>query len=824
MDNNLDNVSLKEIRELLKISSNQSDAVVLSAFLQSYKNLQKDEQRSRQTAETLRVASIEMAKDLESDTILEILLDYLGWIVKYERAYVMFMDENNELIPHASRDYGEPKLQRSAMLKRGFGYTMGRCNAEQVTVQTETEHGTILCIPLQNIQERTAVLLIEDINRPCFEEYEVHFAEALASQAQVTIKNARLFLNIAESEKYFRTLIEKSSDIITLFFKDTTLLYMSPQGQAYLREYNIANDQIKFSDLILQEDREIFLESLEKTIDDPDYSETIQFTMQTGDGALHYFEGTIRNMCQDESIGACILNWRDITELRQSSRIREAIVASAESLRSAHSWAEMLSLVLDTVRDFLKAPRVMITLHDEDSGLPKTKLELGIDPLKDVEAESNLEELCNRAHISQRDEDSPNAIAHPLITEHSVIGAIACERSAPFSKTDHVVLKALTDIAASAIRRAVLFEQTETRLRRLSALRTIDTAIAASHELSHTLDIILSEAQNQLRVDACAILLLNRETQLLEYAHSAGFLTNAVRKTRIAIGESFAGKAAETRKMVREQNFLESPGQFIRSPLFLHERFQSYYGLPLIVNDELLGVLEIFNRSVIDRGEEWENYLQTLANQAAIAVDSAELFERLEASNLELLTSYDATIEGWSLALELRDHETEGHAMRVANSALTIAQAMGMNHERLMSIRRGALLHDIGKIGIPDSILLKQGTLTEEERVEIRKHPVYAFKLLGAIPFLRSSIDIPYCHHERWDGLGYPRGLKGEEIPIEARVFTVVDVYDALSHERPYHAPWERAKILEYIENRAGTEFDPHVVNTFLRLCTEGIL
>jgi putative nucleotidyltransferase with HDIG domain len=241
--------------------------------------------------------------------------------------------------------------------------------------------------------------------------------------------------------------------------------------------------------------------------------------------------------------------------------------------------------------------------------------------------------------------------------------------------------------------------------------------------------------------------------------------------------------------------------------------------MPLIAKGQVKGVLDIFNRSSLSPDDEWFEFLQTLANQAAIAIDSAQLFEDLQRSNVDLSLAYDATIEGWSGALDLRDKETEGHSRRVTETTITLARAMGAFSEaELIHIRRGALLHDIGKMGIPDHILLKPGKLTDEEWQIMRQHPTYAYELLSPISYLNPALDIPYCHHEKWDGSGYPRGLKGDRIPLAARIFAVVDVWDALSSDRAYRPALPAAEVREHIRAGAGTHFDPEVVRAFLEI------
>ncbi len=180
--------------------------------------------------------------------------------------------------------------------------------------------------------------------------------------------------------------------------------------------------------------------------------------------------------------------------------------------------------------------------------------------------------------------------------------------------------------------------------------------------------------------------------------------------------------------------------------------------------------------------------------------------------------SYDATVQSWSRLLDRRDKETEGHSERVTDLAVRLAQSIGMNEEELLYIKWGARLHDIGKMGVPDRILLKPGALTEEEWSIMRMHPGIAHEILSPITFLRPALDIPYCHHEKWDGTGYPRGLKGDEIPLAARLFAVIDVYDALRSDRPYRKGWPETRVRKYLQEQAGTHFDPRAVRAFLRI------
>ena len=359
----------------------------------------------------------------------------------------------------------------------------------------------------------------------------------------------------------------------------------------------------------------------------------------------------------------------------------------------------------------------------------------------------------------------------------------------------------------------------ETRIQlqidRLSALRVIDQAISSSFDLRLTLSIFLNQVMSQLRADAAAILMLNPQLQTLQYSAGSGFRTKAAERTQLHLGDSYAGRAVLERQMISaSQSIAGHDSRF--AALKASEGFTTYFCVPLITKGNVVGVLEIFHRASFESDSEWLSFLEMLAAQAAIAIDNANLFQNLQRSNIDLALAYDTTLEGWSRALDMRDKETEGHTQRVTAITLQLARAMELSEEAILHIRRGALLHDIGKMGVPDSILLKPDKLTDEEWVIMRRHPQYAFDLLSPITYLHPALDIPYCHHEKWDGSGYPRGLQGEQIPLAARTFAVADVWDALRSDRPYRARWSVERVRDHIKSLSGTHLDPKVVEVFL--------
>ncbi|HEY2980539.1 MAG TPA: HD domain-containing phosphohydrolase [Anaerolineales bacterium] len=356
------------------------------------------------------------------------------------------------------------------------------------------------------------------------------------------------------------------------------------------------------------------------------------------------------------------------------------------------------------------------------------------------------------------------------------------------------------------------------QLSRLSTLRTIHTAIASSLDLRVTLKIVLENVTAALKTDAASVLLMRRGSGRLEFAAGHGFRTRAVESSSLRLGQGLAGRAAYERRLIQTENLGASPDEFVPSQLFAGENFVSYFCAPLMAKGEVKGVLETFHRSALHPDPDWLNFLETLADQTAIAIDNLILFEDLQHSNVDLALAYDQTLEGWSHALDLRDKETEGHTLRVTDTTLTLARAMAVNESDLVHMRRGALLHDIGKMGVPDSILLKPGKLTAEEWEVMRRHPQHAYDMLAKISYLRPALDIPFSHHEKWDGTGYPRGLSSEHIPLAARIFSVVDVWDALTNDRPYRPAWSEAEALNYIQEQSGKHFDARIVDAFMRV------
>jgi PAS domain S-box-containing protein len=545
---------------------------------------------------------------------------------------------------------------------------------------------------------------------------------------------------------------------------------------------------------------------------------------------------------------------QDITEQAQAKAKLTDLVAAEQqragrlynlqrvSLRLANlrSETEVMEVVVEEARELADSPACSIMLIDAgtneawlaaQSGLPAgTPLGLRI-PLELPILEQALE-AGQPLLIADIDQEAPELrqllvhpqvrafYAYPLLQEERVAGFITLSSlSARLPSDEEVVtLSLLAERAALALQNAHLFEEAQSGLQRLASLRAVDMAISSGLDISLTLGLVLEQALQQLGVDAAGIMLLDPNTQYFRSVARRGFRTSALQHSSLTLGEGIAGRAALERCTIVVENLAEDHAAFKKSPHFSKEGFISLVSTPLVAKGQVLGVLEAFQRATIKPSADWLDFLETLAGQAAIAIDSLQLFDHLQRSNAEMAAAYQATIAGWSRALELRDQETEGHSRRVTATTLQLAKAFEVSAADLIHIQRGALLHDIGKMGIPDGILLKPGPLTDEEWIIMRGHPQLAYDMLSPVDYLKPALEIPYCHHEKWDGTGYPRALKGEEIPLAARLFAVVDVWDALTSERPYRAAWPDEKALAYVIEQSGSHFEPRVVAAFVRI------
>lgn len=505
----------------------------------------------------------------------------------------------------------------------------------------------------------------------------------------------------------------------------------------------------------------------------------------------------------EETWKRVVVTFADVT-LRE--RYQRELVKSAERYRSLFEYASDAIFLIDTEN-----------VRFVDANLNAQKM-LGYS--RDELFRLELARLAVTQDISQVEEIFKATLANDQSLFETVLvrkdqTQIPVEISSRIFELDNkqYVLSFVRDISE----RYRAEEKIQRQLHHISVLREIDAIIASSLDLYMSLGVILEYVLSELEVDAADILIYDPTVMMLDVVARRGFHSNISSFSKRSLSSSFAGEAA----MGGKQIFISSINDAERKRILLpaeDEDFSSYMAVPLIARGETKGVLELFHRSSISKNEEWMGFAEALAGQAAIAIENITLFQELKKANIDLSIAYDTTLEGWSKALEFFDHDTEGHTRRVTELTMRLAVVLHVPDAQLVHMRRGALLHDIGKMAIAGEILNKQGKLTDEEIKIVQQHPQAAYKLLSPIPFLRPALDIPYCHHERWDGSGYPRGLKGEEIPLSARIFSVVDVWDALTFDRPYRKAWTRQDALDYIQAESGRFFDPDIVNVFSQI------
>lgn len=331
--------------------------------------------------------------------------------------------------------------------------------------------------------------------------------------------------------------------------------------------------------------------------------------------------------------------------------------------------------------------------------------------------------------------------------------------------------------------------------------------------------VLLDHITTQLGLDAVA-LYVRTGFGVLENIARLGFRASEKVRTFVHETGSMAQRVIETKQVARynpsvANTVSESFVQFVKE-----EGFYDYLGFPVIENGKALGVLELYSITPFNTTTDWKLHLKFIRSLTANTIKRKMLMEERSRTATELEVAYSETLEAWVRALEIRDQYTAGHTQRVLELTLRLASQMGIPDELLVHITRGVLLHDIGKLAVSDNILRKTGPLDNKEWQAMREHPQFAYKLLKPIQYLRPALDIPYCHHERWDGSGYPRGLRGDNIPFQARIFSVVDVWDALTTDRPYRKAWSKQEAAAYIESKSGKEFDPKVVSEFIELIT----
>ena len=663
---------------------------------------------------------------------------------------------------------------------------------------------------------------------------------AAMEQKRLRDDNHEALIRLKASEERFRRIAENAQDVIFRFkFKpDMQFEYLSPSVEKMLG-YPVSeflSNPALAREIIHPDDRYIMNSDFS-----PEHFVKEPFVLRCRhiNGSIVWTELRGSFIFDEDGLPSGLDGIaRDMTETYLREREREAMISVATALRDTMIRAEIIPIVLKQVTNLLKADGAALGKRDRGGNLLQvemglgawqgwqgTRIDLGLEITQQVLVE-------NKPYINPDVRKRPagtsplwnsgmrSVICMPLQAQNQVMGILWLGFIDKIHEQERSMrlLTAIADIAASSLHRASLHEEMEQRVQHLTALRTIDRAITSSLDLHLTMNVLLDQLMGQRGVDAADILLLDPYTYQLNFRAGRGFRGRVIEGSRHRTSESLAGQVVMERRILSIQKLEEHPLSNKQKDMLLAEGFHTYLGLPLISKGEVLGVLEIMRRVPRDFDQDWLDFVEALAGQVAIAINNAEMYEKLQRTYDEVIKALDDTLDGWSRALDTRNLANSGHSQRVVWWTLALGRALGVPDSELIHLRRGARLHDIGKLALPDSILKKPGPLTEEERTLMRKHPVYAFEWLSPIFYLQPALDIPYCHHEAWDGSGYPRGLKGHEIPLPGRIFAIVDAWDSLRSDRPFRKAWPREKALEYIREMSGKLYDPEIVSIFLQL------
>lgn len=832
------------------------------------------DETERKHANQVEAAMYNIAKEVNSTRSLEELYAFihatLAEILPAENFYIALYDAQNNQVsfPYFVDQYDQPSPVKE--LGRGLTEYVLRSEApllaspdvfRDLVAQGEVEIVGVdsidwLGVPLR-IEERViGVMAVQSYSEETrYGAAELGILSFISTQVALAIERKRAQSALQESEARYRSLVD-NSPIGIVVHCDTRIVFANAslcEKLGVKRPEQILGRPI--TDFIHPDHKQTTLDRTNQLLQ----GELIRYPIEVNylqlDGTPLPVEVVgIRTTYQSRPAIQVM-----VTDLRERKTAQEALQrqlremgmlrAVSEACAEATDLDDLLTRVTQIIARTLYPDNCGALLMDPQKGIWLAHPSYhGVDPETVIQPHQLSEgiigrTISNRSPIRVADiREEPDFItttsgvlaelAVPILIEGQVFGVLNAESRQPeaFNEHDERLLTTVADSLATAIQKIQLQQHEQESRHKADLLGEAALGLSGPLDLQSRLNVILDKLSLLAPFDAATIILEDLEDMLIVAERGFSAEQEIVGK-RLGYTDYWLELIEAQQPIIIADVQADSRSVSIPGA----ENARGWMSVPLIAYERVIGFINLESRQPATYNEEHAALVQTFANQAAIAIENARLYEaeqrrrkdnarlldELQISTFELSLAYDKTLEGWARALEIRDRETSGHTRRVTELTIRLARRFGIPDDEIPNLRRGVLLHDIGKMGIPDHILKKTGPLTSEEWKEMRMHPQYAFDLLHPIAYLRPALDIPYCHHEKWDGSGYPRGLQGEDIPLAARIFAVVDVWDALLHERPYRKAWSLSETLAHIRRQSGAAFDPAVVKVFLELVDE---
>lgn len=647
-------------------------------------------------------------------------------------------------------------------------------------------------VPLK-VENRTIGVMVAQTYSPGvrYETREQQLMSFVSNQIAMAIDRKRSEQALRDSQKRNELLVAASKDAILIGTMDGSILDFNDVA---LEMYGYSREELLKLNII-----DMIPEDILKT-----HPEYIQWEFEQG-GEIH----DVRNKRKDGSEFPVDVSMRQAT-----TKEGPVFIAYVRDITEQKMAAQVIIESEEKFRALAENSAAGIFIHSGGR-------HIYVNPMWSAITEFSILELLQKKstdfidpHLPKRDRDQ---IAARLMGEN-------LPDRFEFDLTTHYGEKRVIDLNLTPIRfeekdaimgTAIDITTRRQREHELEVIAQMSEALRISISQNDVMETSISKICDILKIDGAYIVIGDEKKQQVEMKIGWG-IWKQLEGTILPIRDGLSGHIISTGELYVNHHPQSDP--YITRP-DLAVNMKSIAGMPLIAAGRTVGVLVIGSGQNLTEND--IRLLKAMGDFTASALHRADLFEQSSLQTKELEQAYNSTLEGWALALELRDKETQGHSVRIANLTLKLAKRMGIPDPQMENIRRGALLHDIGKLGVPDTILLKHSTLTPSEWAIMQKHPAYAFEMLSQLKDFKESIDIPYCHHEWWDGSGYPRGLEGEAIPLPARIFCIVDVWDALTSDRPYRQAWDKQEALAHIINQAGTHFDPRIVNEFIKMIVD---